>query len=64
MEDRKLSDADVEAIATEMEKRMVSRFYRNLGSGVWALAWKAVVVAIIGIAVVGAIKTGHVPPPR
>lgn len=58
MSDRNLTDDDVEAVAAALEKRLVNRFYRNLGSGVWGLVWKAVVVALCGIAVVGALKTG------
>lgn len=55
---RSLSDEDVQAIADALEARMVSRFYLNLGQGVWAVAWKAIVVGIIVIACYGAFK-GH-----
>jgi predicted phage tail protein len=55
---RNLTDDDVSALADEMEKRMVNRFYGNLGRGVWGIVWKAVVIAIVGVAAYGAIR-GH-----
>ncbi len=55
-EDRRLTDADIKALADEMEERMVNRFYRNLGSGVWGLAWKAVVLGALFLAAYGATK--------
>jgi hypothetical protein len=50
---RILSDEDVKALADEMEMRLVSRFYGNLGRGVWDLAWKAIVICIVAIAAYG-----------
>ena len=41
--DRLLSDADVEAVVDQLEARMVSRFYGNVGRGVWGWFWKAAV---------------------
>lgn len=55
-EDRRLTDADVQALADEFEARMVNRFYSNLGSGVWSLVWKAFVLSIVAIAAYGAVK--------
>lgn len=55
---RSLTDADVEAIAAVLEKRLVSRFYGNLGRGVWAWAWKLILIVIIGLAAAGALKSG------
>lgn len=54
MESRNLTDDDIKALADEMEKRLVSRFYGNLGRGVWDLAWKAIVLLVVGIALWGA----------
>lgn len=51
-DDRKLSDADIQALA----KALKNEFYTNLGKGVWALAWKVIVVAVVGIAFLGAVK--------
>lgn len=55
-EDRRLTDADVQALADEFEARMVHRFYSNLGSGVWALVWKTIIFSIVAIAAYGAVK--------
>lgn len=51
-DERKLSDADIQALA----KALKNEFYTNLGKGVWALAWKVIVVAVVGIAFLGAVK--------
>lgn len=53
---RNLTDADITALADEMEKRLTNRFYNDLGRGVWGMVWKAIVVAILGIAAYGSIK--------
>lgn len=55
-EERNLTDADVKALADEMEERMVNRFYRNLGHGVWSLIWKVLVLAAVGLAAYGAAR--------
>lgn len=55
-EKRNLTDADVKALADEMESRMVNRFYGNLGRGVWGLAWKAMVLTAVGLAAYGAVR--------
>lgn len=54
--ERNLTDADVKALADEMEGRLVSRFYSNLGQGVWSVAWKLVVVGIIALVAYGSLK--------
>lgn len=53
-DERLLSDADVAAIVDELEERMVSRFYGNVGRGVWAWFWKAVLGLLILAAAYGA----------
>jgi len=53
---RNLTNDDVKALADEMEARLVSRFYSNLGRGVWELAWKAAVLCIVAVAVYGAFQ--------
>ncbi len=55
-EERRLSDADVIALADEMERRIVRRFYGNLGRGIWSLVWRIIVWAIVGIAAYGIAK--------
>lgn len=53
MSDRKLSDEDITALSDELERRMVQRFYTDLGRGVWSLAWKAIVLTLLAIAAYG-----------
>lgn len=53
-----LSDEDIKRLAEELEGRLMSRFYRNVGSGVLSLAWKGIVMGIIALAVYGAAKNG------
>jgi hypothetical protein len=50
MSNRNLTEQDVEAILDAFEKR----FYLNLGKGFWSVAWKAIVVILMGIAAYGA----------
>jgi hypothetical protein len=50
---RNLTDADVEAIVAKGEEVILSRFYRNLGMGLWGIIWKALVVGLIGLAAYG-----------
>lgn len=64
MEDNKkdcLSDSDIQRLAEELESRLVSKFYRNLGMGVWALVWKAIVGVIILVAIYGSTKGKGIP---
>ena len=56
--ERALTDDDIEALADALERTLIDRFYRDLGSGVWSLAWKAIVVAVCAIAAYGSLK-GH-----
>jgi hypothetical protein len=51
-EERKLSDADIAALA----KALKTEFYLNLGKGVWALAWKVVVLLVVAVAAYGTLK--------
>ena len=55
-EDRKLTDADIDAIVDRLETKVAERFYGDLGRGVWGVVWKAIVVAIVGIAAYGSVK--------
>lgn len=58
---RVLTDADIAAIATELEKRLTDNFYKDLGKGVWGLVKKALLAVLVGIAAYGAIN--GVPKP-
>lgn len=51
---RTLTDADVQAITTELRTQLVKEFYSNLGRGVWSLVWKAIIIALVALAAVGA----------
>jgi hypothetical protein len=55
-EERKLSDDDVRAIVDEMEQRMTERFYGDIGRGVWAVVWKAIIAALVLVAAYGSTK--------
>ena len=48
-----LTEADLDRIVDKLEKRLLGRFYINLGKGVWAIAWKGLVVLLLGIAAFG-----------
>lgn len=54
MDERKLTDADVEALVEKFEMAMVRRLQVNVGKGVLAIAWKWVLMAIIALAGYGA----------
>lgn len=55
-EQRNLTDADVQAIVDRMEARLEQRFYSDFGRGVWGLVWKAIIVAVLGVAAYGSWK--------
>lgn len=55
---RHLTDADVEAIVSTLQVRVVKRFYTDLGRGVWGLAWRGIVLGLVAIAAYGAWKNG------
>ena len=53
MENRNLTDEDVKALAKEVMLGLKSEFYSDLGKGVWGLAWKVILVVIVGLACYG-----------
>ncbi len=55
-DDRNMTDNDVKALADEIEIRLTNRFYNNLGRGLWGLAWKAIFLALLGVAAYGSVK--------
>lgn len=59
MEIRTLTDADIEAIATALQERLVRDFYKNLGKGVFGWVWRAVVIVFILAAFYGATREGR-----
>lgn len=53
---RQLSEEDIDAITNSLRDKIIKDFYQNLGRGVWALAWKAILIVIVGIAIYGAYR--------
>lgn len=56
MNERNLTDADVNAIVSAFETRMTEKFYRDLGKGLIGLAWKGLLGAMLFIAAYGAYR--------
>ena len=59
---RLLTDADVEAIVTELKARIVADFQKEVGQGVLALVWKSLFWLLLALAVFG-LTTGKLPFP-
>ena len=53
---RNLTEEDVHAVVDELERRIVERFFSNVGKGVWNLVWRALVVLMAIVAAYGAAK--------
>ncbi len=51
---RTLTEADVKAIAEQIENGITQRFQLNVGRGVLRFAWKVVLYALICLAAYGA----------
>jgi len=56
MGERNLTDDDVRAVVDALEHRLAEKFYTDLGRGLWGLAKKGLILAVVGIAAYGAIK--------
>jgi hypothetical protein len=56
---RTLTDDDIRAIAAALEHRLANRFYGSIGRGFWELVWRGVILAMVGLAVYGMIKSPH-----
>lgn len=54
-------EAIAEAIVRKGEQALVNRFYGNLGKGLWAVVWKALVLGLVALAAYGAANGGHRP---
>lgn len=57
MDNRKLSEEDVEAIAKKVTAQIEQDLYMNVGAGVLQLAWKGVILIVIALAAYGAGKS-------
>jgi hypothetical protein len=53
---RKLSEEDITAVVDELERRIVERFFSNVGKGVWNLVWRSLIVLMVVLAAYGAAK--------
>lgn len=52
-DDRNLTDADVQAIATALKTQLVADFYGEIGRGVWATIKKSILPILLILAVYG-----------
>lgn len=56
---RSMTDDDIQALADEIENRLASRFYINIGRGLWGMVvWRAILAAMVLVAAYGAVKGG------
>ncbi|MDB5807022.1 MAG: hypothetical protein JWN73_4344 [Betaproteobacteria bacterium] len=53
---RNLTEDDVNAVVDELERRIVERFFSNVGKGVWQLVWRALIALMVLLAAYGATK--------
>ncbi|MGQ7939126.1 hypothetical protein [Paraburkholderia sp. D1E] len=53
-DNRTLTEADVKAIAAQIEIGITQRFQLNVGRGVIVMAWKVVMYALVALAAYGA----------
>lgn len=58
---RTLSDADVQAIATQLKDELRNEFIRGAGVGVLRFAWKGLTYVIVGLAVYAWAHSGGRP---
>jgi hypothetical protein len=54
--DRRLSDSDVAAIVRQLRKEVVEEFYSEIGRGVWAMAQRVFIMALVAVAAYGFFK--------
>lgn len=59
---RLLTDADVEAIVSELKARIVADFQQEVGRGLLGLVWKSLFWLLLALAVFG-LTTGKLPFP-
>ena len=59
-DERKLTDADIDAIVTSLEDRLKTKFYMDVGKGAWglfkSLCVKVFWTAVMFVAAYGAVK--------
>lgn len=59
-EHQTLTDEDIDRICDALEKRMANRFYRNIGSGLWYLVWRMIIMGMLALAAYGVVKKGMI----
>jgi uncharacterized protein YqeY len=55
-DNRVLSDEDVEAIADKLLEKVEAKVYHDMGKGLWGIASKLILAAMIGLAAYGAVS--------
>lgn len=55
---RTLTDADIAALVDAFNNRFEENFYRNVGKGVWRLAWIGVLAVLAALAAFGHFNFG------
>ncbi len=53
MDNHKLSEEEIDEIVDRLCDRFQSKLYRNVGAGIVGLAWRGVVIIILGLAAYG-----------
>ena len=56
MDERKLSDEDVKAVAKELLAQIRNEFIQDLGTGFWAFLKRGIFLLLVAIAAYGAYK--------
>ena len=56
--ERKFTAADIDAIVTELERRAIERFQKNVGKGAISLFTKWAIRAVAAVAIYGAGSSG------
>lgn len=54
--ERTITDADAEAIALALQKRVTKQFYEDLGRGLWSWVWRGLVAGLIAFAAFSGLK--------
>jgi hypothetical protein len=55
-ETRRITDADANAIAEALQKRVTQQFYADLGRGLWAWIWRGALAGMIAFAAYSGLK--------
>jgi hypothetical protein len=56
VDDKKLTEEEIEAIARQVATQLQQDLYINVGSGLISLAWKGLILVLLVLATYGATK--------